>query len=68
MKAIFIYVFLAVTTFSFGQELTGSELLAKAIQYHDPNGNWKNFNGTLNITMETPKSANRVSTININLT
>jgi len=49
------------------QELTGSELLEKAIKYHDPNGNWNTFNGTLNVTMKTPKNADRVSTIKINL-
>ena len=49
------------------QELTGQQLLEKAIQYHDPNGNWETFNGTLNVTMETPNNAPRVSTIKINL-
>lgn len=49
------------------QELTGQQLLEKAIAYHDPNGNWNTFNGTLNVTMETPKNADRVSVININL-
>jgi len=66
-KSIFTYIFLLAATVSFGQELTGSELLAKSIQYHDPNGNWKTFNGTLQVTMETPKNAPRVSTIKINL-
>ncbi len=49
------------------QELTGQQLLEKSIQYHDPNGNWKTFNGTLQVTMETPKNAPRISTIKINL-
>lgn len=64
----YIFIFLFVSTqFSIAQELTGQELLAKAIQYHDPNGNWATFNGSLQITMETPKNPNRVSMININL-
>jgi hypothetical protein len=74
MKSIFTYVFLLFSVVgaiqslqTLNNELTGPELLEKAIQYHDPNGNWATFNGTLNITMETPKSANRESTININL-
>lgn len=66
-KSIFTYIFLLFTTVSFGQEMTGQQLLEKAIQYHDPNGNWATFNGTLQVTMETPKNKPRVSTIKINL-
>lgn len=51
----------------FSQELTGKQLLEKAIKYHDPNGNWKTFQGTLFVTMETPKNPNRDSEIKINL-
>ncbi len=50
-----------------GQELTGVQLLEKAIQYHDPNHNWTTFNGELLVTMETPNSPNRESEIVINL-
>ncbi len=67
IKTIFTFIFLTATAISFGQELTGEELLAKAIQYHDPNGNWNTFSGTLQVTMKTPKSPERVSTIKINL-
>ncbi|AXG69173.1 hypothetical protein KORDIASMS9_01392 [Kordia sp. SMS9] len=67
IKTIFTFIILTTTTFAVGQELSGEELLAKAIQYHDPNGNWDSFNGTLQITMETPKNPARVSTIKINL-
>ncbi|MCH2195897.1 DUF6503 family protein [Kordia sp.] len=66
-KSILTYLFLVYTAISFGQELTGQELLTKSIRYHDPNGNWETFDGTLEITMETPNNANRVSTIKINL-
>jgi hypothetical protein len=48
-------------------QLTGSQLLDKAIQYHDPNGNWETFQGTLFVTMETPNSSNRDSEIKIDL-
>jgi hypothetical protein len=58
----FIYISTATS-----QELTGQQLLEKTIKYHDPNGNWETFKGTLNVTMETPKNAPRVSTISINL-
>lgn len=63
---IFIYLlFLSLTSFS--QEISGSELLEKAIKYHDPNNNWLSFNGIFNVTMETPNNLNRITKIVINL-
>ncbi|PKA83148.1 hypothetical protein ATE92_1296 [Ulvibacter sp. MAR_2010_11] len=50
-----------------GQSLTGSQLLEKAIAYHDPNGKWPSFKGKFHVTMETPNSPNRESDIEINL-
>lgn len=64
--SFFLYSAVCIS-FCAAQELTGQQLLEKAIQYHDPNGNWSTFNGTLHVTMETPKNADRVSTIQINL-
>lgn len=49
------------------QNINGLDLLEKAITYHDPNGNWNSFNGTLNITMETPNGSNRDTEVIINL-
>lgn len=49
------------------QQLTGPELLEKAIAYHDPEGNWKSFSGDLKITMQTPNSSNRVSSIHLDV-
>ncbi|MDP5105236.1 MAG: DUF6503 family protein [Polaribacter sp.] len=60
-----LLLFVSLTTFS--QEITGDELLEKAIQFHDPNNNWATFKGTLLVTMETPKGAARKSEISINL-
>lgn len=51
----------------YSQEITGKQLLEKAIQFHDPNGNWETFKGTLLVTMKTPKSPKRESEIRINL-
>lgn len=51
----------------FGQNLTGEELVNKSIAYHDPNNSWSRFAGDLNITMETPNRAPRVSTITLDL-
>jgi len=52
---------------TFGQELKGTELLDKAIAYHDPNNNWSSFNGTFNVVMETPVKSDRTTEIIINL-
>lgn len=67
MKKLFTLSILFISAISFSQEITGKQLLEKAIQYHDPNGNWNSFNGTLFVTMETPKNPNRDSEIRINL-
>lgn len=67
--AKFYFLFLGcVFCFSgVSQELTGEQLLAKAIEYHDPNGNWNTFKGKLFITMETPDTKDRVSEISMDL-
>lgn len=67
MKNIAILLLLLTTTITFSQEITGDELLNKAIQFHDPNGNWETFKGELFVTMETPKGTPRKSDIKINL-
>jgi hypothetical protein len=67
MKSLLLFFTFSLATLSFSQSITGSELLEKALQYHDPNNNWQTFNGTLNVTMETPNNPNRVSEISINL-
>ena len=51
----------------FGQEMTGSQLLEKAIEYHDPNGSWATFSGTFNVTMKTPTKSDRHSIISLDL-
>jgi len=53
VRYFFLCLALLVSFISFGQQLSGEQLLEKAIEYHDPNNNWKNFKGILNITMET---------------
>jgi hypothetical protein len=64
----FILLLVLLTTFPcLSQDLTGNQLLEKAIQYHDPFGNWESFKGTLFVTMESPKSSNRESEIKIDL-
>jgi hypothetical protein len=60
-----LLLFISITLFS--QEISGDQLLEKAIQFHDPNGNWETFKGELFVTMETPKRSPRKSRIRINL-
>jgi hypothetical protein len=67
MKKLTTLLFLFTSIIAFSQEISGDELLKKAIEFHDPNGNWATFNGELFVTMETPKNGDRVSKININL-
>ncbi|WGD36122.1 DUF6503 family protein [Olleya sp. YS] len=68
MKTLYSLILLI---FSFNclvaQTISGQELLDKAIQHHDPNNQWKTFNDTLLVTMETPKNTDRDSQIIINL-
>lgn len=49
------------------QQLSGTELLEKAIAYHDPNNHWNQFSGSLNVIMQTPDGPDRDSKIVINL-
>ena len=67
MKNLLTLCFLFTSIISLSQEITGNQLLEKAIQFHDPNNNWNTFKGELIVTMETPKNGDRVSKININL-
>jgi hypothetical protein len=61
MKNLATLLLLFISIASFSQEHTGNELLEKAIQFHDPNNNWKTFNGELFVTMKTPKNGDRKS-------
>ena len=67
MKRLIIFLLLFTSITCFSQEITGDELLEKSIQFHDPNGNWDTFNGTLFVTMEIPEKSSRKSKIGINL-
>lgn len=68
MKIKLITLLLALPLTILAQKaLTGKELVKKSIQYHDPENKWSTFNDSLLVTMETPKSSDRVSLIKINL-
>ena len=67
MKKLLTLLFFFISIISISQEITGDELLEKAINFHDPNGNWQTFKGTLFVTMEIPEKSSRKSIIDINL-
>lgn len=69
MKRICLLIILALSSqLAFSQQqLSGTELLEKAIAYHDPNGHWNQFSGHLNVVMQTPDSPERDSKIAIDL-
>lgn len=68
MKTFLFIISLFFFSFNIhSQTLTGTQLLDKALAYHDPNNNWSTFNGELHITMETPNNSNRESVIKINI-
>ncbi len=48
-------------------EISGQELLSRAIAYHDPEGNWATFQGEFTVVLESPKIEDRKSTITIDL-
>ena len=60
-------VFLLLSFINQAQDLTGEELLNRAIAFHDPNDNWKSFNGEMLIEMESPNNGTRSTTIQIDL-
>lgn len=65
MKIWFFLVILFLSQPFFAQELMGPEVLDKAIAFHDPNGAWPSFVGTLNVKMETPNGSDRHSAVHI---
>lgn len=69
MKSRFLFLLFTflIDNLGFSQNITGQQLLEKAIAYHDPNGNWDTFKGNFKVTMTTPNQSPRVSDININL-
>ena len=67
MKKQVLFLFLLLSIAAFSQQITGNQLLEKAIHFHDPKGNWKTFNGELFVTMKTPDQIKRKSEIRINL-
>lgn len=68
MKGKFTYLtlLLLITTNTLSQEFKGTDLLKKAILYHDPNSKWDSFDGSFIVTSESPKRSIRKSIISLN--
>ncbi len=63
-------ILVLVSIFSFvgiAQEMTPNALLARSIEYHDPNGEWTKLQGKLYITMSYPDGGKRYSKIEIDM-
>ena len=67
MKKIILFLASFSLVQTFAQQISGSELLRKSIQFHDPEGNWETFQGTLQVMMKIPDKPKRNSTISIDL-
>lgn len=63
-RIIFLFCFLVFCKTS-AQEISGQQLMERAIHYHDPEGNWDRFKGTLSVGMEMPNGTERLSEISI---
>ncbi|MDX1315359.1 MAG: DUF6503 family protein [Eudoraea sp.] len=62
-----LLILLTLSLNGIAQELSGNELLEKAIQYHDPQDQWKSFRGSFLITMDSPNRPQRNSKIILDL-
>lgn len=67
MKKLILLLFILCSLTNFSQEITGEQLLNRAIKFHVPNNNWSTFKGTLFVTMKTPNRPKRESEITIDL-
>ncbi|MBU2900377.1 DUF6503 family protein [Maribacter dokdonensis] len=67
MKYVLLSVFLLHGVLNYAQEITGTQLLQRAIAYHDPENNWSSFKGKMLIELENPKSSPRSTVIEMKL-
>ncbi len=67
MRYFFLCLAILISLASSAQELTGTQLLEKAIKYHDSEKSWDSFRGNLGVTMNTPDGKERISDLVINL-
>ena len=66
MKKILVFLIYALASGSiFSQDLSGNQLLDKAIAYHDPDSKWNTFKADFFVSMESPNRPLRKSKIAI---
>ncbi len=66
MRYLVLFMALCLGNISLAQDITAEQLLDKTIAFHDPNGNWKTFDGSFKVLMKSPSSSDRLSTITLN--
>ncbi|WP_405411193.1 DUF6503 family protein [Maribacter sp. Asnod1-A12] len=67
MKYLLLFTLVLTGVYNHAQEITGNELLEKAIAFHDPGNNWSIFKGKMLIEMENPKSSPRSTVVEMKL-
>jgi hypothetical protein len=67
MKSHITLIAFCFPLFFSAQNISAKQLLENAINYHDPNAHWENFNGTFIIEMTRPYTSKRRSVISIDL-
>ncbi len=67
MRYFILLLALCLGNLSLAQGITAEQLLDKTIAFHDPNGNWKTFDGMFKVLMKSPNSSNRLSTITLDV-
>lgn len=64
-KLILLTISFSLCINSFAQRMTAEEILEKSIQYHDPKGEWNNFNHEMTFVSERPNGPDRNSVATI---
>lgn len=67
-KLILTAAIISCGLFSFAQKMTATAILDKSIQYHDPQGQWNNFNHEMEFVSERPNGPDRKSKVLIDNT
>lgn len=60
-KLILFLAIISSSVYSYAQKMTAMAILEKSIQYHDPKGQWNNFNHEMEFVSERPNGPDRKS-------
>lgn len=61
------FLLLPVILISCNPQTEGLKLLERSVAYHDPEHQWEQFDGTLEIVLSSPEQSDRLSEVYINL-